>query len=43
MILGYPVITADAYAHEGSIKTVSGAEVGSEEYAGFGLDQYVDG
>ena len=43
MILGYPVITADEYAHEGSIKIVSGAEVGSEKYASFGLDQYVGG
>lgn len=43
MILCYPVITADEYAHEGSIKKVSGAEVGSENYLWFGLDQHVDG
>ena len=43
MILSYPVITADEYAHEGSIKRVSGGEVGSEKYAWFGLDHHVDG
>ena len=42
MILGYPVITADEYAHEGSIKNVSGAEKGSAEYEWFGLDKHVD-
>ena len=42
MILGYPVITSDEYAHEGSIKRVSGATVGSDEYLWFGLDQHVD-
>ena len=42
MILSYPVITADEYAHQGSIESVSGAAVGSEEYRWFGLDQYVD-
>lgn len=42
MILSYPVITADEFAHVGSIQNVSGAEVGSEEYAWFSLDQHVD-
>lgn len=43
MILGYPVITADEYAHELSIETVSGGKVGSAAYAWFGLDRHVDG
>lgn len=43
MILGYPVITADEYAHEESIETVSGGKVGSAAYAWFGLDRHVDG
>ena len=42
MILGYPVITSDEFAHTGSIQRVSGAEVGSEEYMWFGLDGHVD-
>lgn len=42
MILGYPVITADEYAHAGSIENVSGSAIGSEEYAWFGLDKHVD-
>lgn len=42
MLLGYPVITADEYAHVGSIEHVSGAAEGSEEYAWFGLDRHVD-
>ena len=42
MILGYPVITSDEYAHVGSIQKVSGAEKGSEKYAWFGLDKHVD-
>ncbi len=42
MVLGYPVITADEYAHEGSIQTVSGAEKGTDRYAWFGLDRHVD-
>ena len=42
MILGYPVIVADEFAHVGSISKVSGAEVGSGEYAWFGLDKHVD-
>ena len=42
MILCYPVILADKYAHQGSIKNVSGAEVGSEEYEWFSLEKHVD-
>lgn len=42
MVLGYPVITADEFAHRGSIESVSGAKMGDEEYAWFGLDQHVD-
>lgn len=42
MILCYPVITADEFAHVGSIKNVSGAEQGTERYAWFGLDKHVD-
>lgn len=42
MILGYPVITADAYAHVRSIENVSGARQGSEAYNWFGLEQHVD-
>lgn len=42
MILGYPVITADEYAHVGSIENVSASKKGSEEYAWFGLDKHVD-
>lgn len=42
MVLGYPVITADEFANEGSILNVSGASKGSEAYAYFGLDGHVD-
>lgn len=42
MILCYPVILADEFAHKASIKNVSGAEVGSEEYQWFSLDKHVD-
>lgn len=42
MILGYPVITADEYAHKGSIEHVSGAKEGEDAYAWFGLDRHVD-
>lgn len=42
MVLGYPVITADAYAHVGSISNVSGAQPGQERYHWFGLDTHVD-
>lgn len=42
MILSYPVITADEFAHKGSILNVSGAEEGSEEYRYFSLDAHVD-
>ena len=42
MILCYPVITADEFAHVESICNVSGAEEGTAEYLWFGLDQHVD-
>ena len=42
MILGYPVILADAFAHKGSLELVSGSPEGSAGYAYFGLDQHVD-
>lgn len=42
MILGYPVILADEYAHQGSIENVSGAEIGTDEYKWFGLSNHVD-
>jgi len=41
MILIYPVITADEYAHVNSIRCVSGSEVGTEKYQWFGLDKHV--
>lgn len=42
MILCYPVITSDEYAHAGSIERASGAAKGTERYRWFGLDQHVD-
>ena len=42
MILIYPVITADEYAHQGSIENVSGCAVGTAGYKWFGLDKHVD-
>lgn len=42
MILCYPVITADEFAHKRSLRKVSGAEEGSAEYCYFGLDRHVD-
>lgn len=41
MILGYPVITANEFAHEWSLKTVSGSKPGTEKYCYFGLEQHV--
>lgn len=41
-VLAYPVITADEFAHEDSIKSVSGAEKGTEKYDFFSLDKRVD-
>ena len=41
MILGYPVISADRYAHVGSIENVSGAKKGEKAFEAFGLEQYV--
>lgn len=42
MILCYPVITSDEYAHQQSIRNVSGSEVGTDEYKWFGLNYHVD-
>ncbi len=43
MVLGYPVITADEYTHEGTLNNVSGgANKTSEQYRYFGLDRHVD-
>lgn len=42
MILCYPVITSDEFAHVRSLKKVSGAGEGSAEYIYFGLDRHVD-
>lgn len=42
MILGYPVILSNEYAHVGSMERVSGSIAGSEEYTWFGLDKQVD-
>lgn len=42
MVLGYPVITSDEYAHVGSIYQVSGAKPGEDAYRWFGLDGHVD-
>lgn len=41
MILGYPVITADNFAHVGSIEHVSGSKEGTPEYEYFSLDRHV--
>lgn len=42
MILCYPVILADEFAHVGSISRVSGCEEGTPGYQWFGLAQHVD-
>lgn len=42
MILCYPVITADEFAHEGSIERVSGDPSHGEDYKWFDLSQRVD-
>ena len=42
MVLIYPVITADEYAHQGSLENVSGGPIGSEGYQWFSLDKHVD-
>ena len=41
MILGYPVITADEYAHTASIEHVSGEPAGSDGYKWFDLTRHV--
>lgn len=42
LILSYPVITADEFAHVMSIENVSGAKEGSKQYQWFGLERHVD-
>ena len=42
LILGYPVITADKFAHVMSIQNVSGANEGSEKYQWFSIERHVD-
>lgn len=41
MVLAYPVLLANEFAHAGTIKNVSGCDVNTETYRYFGLDQYV--
>ncbi len=42
MVLCYPVITSDEFAHVDSIRMVSGAPEGADTYRWFGLDRHVD-
>lgn len=42
MILCYPVITAGEFAHQGSLKWISGSEQGTEENEFWALDRHVD-
>ncbi len=42
MVLSYPVITSDEFAHVDSIRVVSGAPEDSLRYTWFGLDRHVD-
>jgi len=42
MVLGYPVIASDEFAHVNSLSRVSGAKPGEEAYRWFGLDAHVD-
>lgn len=42
MVLGYPVIASDEFAHVHSLSRVSGANPGEEAYRWFGLDSHVD-
>lgn len=41
MVLGYPVITADEFAHNGSIEKVSGCKKGTPGYEYFSLDKHI--
>lgn len=41
MILSYPVILANEFAHEGSIRHVSGSLPGTEKYNFWSIDQHV--
>ncbi len=42
MVLVYPVIVANEFAHEDSIRKVSGAEPGTDDYKWFSLNTHVD-
>ena len=42
MILGYPVILSNEFAHTGSLSRVSGGSVNTEAYRFFGLDKHVN-
>ena len=42
MVLCYPVIASDEFAHVHSISRVSGAQPGEDAYRWFGLDRHVD-
>lgn len=41
LILGYPVILSDEFAHVDSIERSSGAKAGTKEYEWFGLAQHI--
>ena len=41
MVLGYPVLLANEFAHVGSVGRVSGADAGTEKFCFFGLNQHV--
>lgn len=41
MILGYPVICANEFAHIESIENISGSSYGTEQFKRFGLDNHV--
>lgn len=41
MVLAYPVLLSNEFAHAGSIKNVSGSDIGTEKYRFYGLDQHV--
>lgn len=43
MILSYPVVTADEFAHVESIENVSGCKQGTPGYGYFSLDRHVSG
>ena len=41
MLLAYPVILSNEFAHSGSIKNVSGSKAGTASYGWFSLEQHV--